>query len=73
VTGCGMFSVVVPRFGWDIFRVRVHLLWGQSLGVSRAVAVKCCNVMLEFCVLWVLLDSREACFFFTYVYGECGL
>jgi len=27
--------------------------------------------MLAFCVLWVLVDSREACFF-TYVYGESG-
>ena len=31
--------------------------------MSRAVAVKFCNVTLEVCVLWVLLDSREECFF----------
>jgi len=47
--------------------------------VSHAVSVKCCNGMLEFCVLWVLVDSRGAIFFSFFLLtcmvslDQCGL
>ena len=58
LTGCVMYSVMVPRFGWDMFGSRIHLLQSLSLCVPRAESVNCCSGMSDFCVLWVLVDGR---------------